>query len=162
MTQSEVIFDLIIMNRWLFFVWREHLVCACVNDDLVVFDRRNHDLLLLLILLNICKLHQYGIQHFFVPFVSRFLTRRICSVFSSVCILTSSIIISFLITGMLVTHNMALSVYDLGRIQLDAAVHAFEALDLWTKQNTLQFKLFKLTPSLFLYFFYHLVLIITA
>ena len=61
----------------------------------------------------------------------------------------------FLITGMLVTHNMALSVHDLGRIQLDAAVHTFEALDLGTKQNTLQFKLFKLTPSLFLYFFYH-------
>ena len=61
----------------------------------------------------------------------------------------------FLITGMLVTHNMALSVHDLGRIQIDAAVHTFEALDLGTKQNTLQFKLLKLTPSLFLHFFYH-------
>ena len=61
----------------------------------------------------------------------------------------------FFITGMLVTHDMALSVHDFGRIQLNAAVHAFEALDLGTKPNTLQFKLFKLTPSLFLDFFYH-------
>ena len=56
---------------------------------------------------------------------------------------------------MLVTHNMALSVHNLGRIQLDAAVYAFEAFDLGTKQNTLPFKLFKLTPSLLLDFFYH-------
>ena len=65
MTQFEVIFDLIIVNLWLLFVWREHLVCACVNDDFVVFDRRNHDLLLLLILLNICKLYQHDFLHFF-------------------------------------------------------------------------------------------------
>ena len=162
MTQSEVIFDLIIVNLWLFFVWREHLVYACVNDDVVVFDRLNHDLILLLILLNICKLYQYGIQHFFTPFVSRFLTRRIHSVFSSVCILTSFIIISFLFQGMHGTHNMALSVHNLGRIQLDAAVYAFESFDLGTKQNTLPFKLFKLTPSLLLDFFYHLVLLMIA
>ena len=155
MTQSEVIFDLIIMNLWLFFVWREHLVCACVNDDLVVFDRRNHDLLLLLILLNICKLYQYGFQYFFMPFVSRFLTRRVRSVFSAVCILTSYIIISFHFIGMLVTHNMALSVHDLSRIQLNIAVHAFEALDLWTKHNTLLFKHLKFSTSLLLDFFYH-------
>ena len=155
MTQSEVIFDLIIVNLWLFFVWREHLVCACVNDDVVVFDRLNHDLLLLLILLNICKLYQYGIQHFFTPFVSRFLTRRIHSVFSSVCILTSFIIISFLFQGMHGTHNMALSVHDLSRIQLNIAVHAFEALDLRSKENTFPFKQLEPTPSLFLDFFYH-------
>ena len=67
MTQSEVIFDLIIGNLWLFFVWRDHLVCACVNDDLVVFDGRNHDLLLLKFLPKIIKLSQHGIQYFFMP-----------------------------------------------------------------------------------------------
>ena len=116
MTQFEVIFYLIIMNLWLFFVWREHLFCACVNDDFVVFDRRNHDLLLLLILLKIFKLSHHGIQHFFNLFIFRLLTRRVRSVFSSVCILTSYIIISFLFQGMHGTHNMALSVHDLGRI----------------------------------------------
>ena len=155
MTQSKVIFDLIIVNLWLFFVWREHLVCACVNDDFVVFDRCNHDLLLLLILLNICKLYQHGFMHFYKPIDLRFLTRRICSVFSSVCILTSYIIISFYFQGMLVTHKMALSVHDLSRIQRNIAVHAFEALDLWTKHNTLLFKLFKFSTSLLLDFFYH-------
>ena len=63
---------------------------------------------------------------------------------------------------MLVTHNMALSVHNLGRIQLDTAVYAFESFDLGTKQNTLPFKLFKLTPSLLLDFFYHLVLLMIA
>ena len=155
MTQSEVIFDLIIVNLWLFFVWREHLVCACVNDDVVVFDRRNHDLLLLLVLLNIFKLSQCGFQHFSNLFVFRLLTRRVRSVFSSVCILTSYIIISFHFIGMLVTHNMALSVHDLSRIQRNFVVHAFEALDLWTKHNTLLFKLFKFSTSLLLDFFYH-------
>ena len=155
MTQSEVIFDLIIVNLWLLFVWREHLVCACVNDDFVVFDRRNNDLLLLLILLNICKLYQHGFLHFFKPIELRFLTRPFRSVFSSVCILTSSNIISFHFICMLVTHNMALSVHDLSRIQQNIAVHAFEALDLWTKENTFPFKLLELTPSLFLDFFYH-------
>ena len=155
MTQSEVIFDLIIVNLWLFFVWREHLVCACVNDDFVVFDRRNHDLLLLLVLLNIFKLSQCGFQHFSNLFVFRLLTRPFRSLFSSVCILTSFIIISFLFQGMHGTHNMALSVHDLSRIQLNIAVHAFEALDLGSKQNTFPFKLLELTSSLFLDFFYH-------
>ena len=45
MTQSEVIFDLIIVNLWLFLVWRVYLVCACVDDDFIVFYRRHHDLL---------------------------------------------------------------------------------------------------------------------
>ena len=72
MTQFEVIFDLIIVNLWLFFVWREHLVCARANDDVVVFDGRNHDLLLLKFLPKIIKLSQYGIQHFFMPIELRF------------------------------------------------------------------------------------------
>ena len=155
MTQFVVIFDQIIVNLWLLFVWREHLVCACVNDDFVVFDRRNHDLLLLLVLLNIFKLSQCGFQHFSNLFVFRLLTRPFRSLFSSVCILTSFIIISFLFQGMHGTHNMALSVHDLSRIQLNIAVHAFEALDLGSKQNTFPFKLLELTSSLFLDFFYH-------
>ena len=155
MTQSEVIFNLIIVTLYLFFVWREHLVCACVNDDFVVFDRRNHDLLLLLVLLNIFKLSQCGFQHFSNLFVFRLLTRPFRSLFSSVCILTSYIIISFNFQGMLVTHKMALSVHDLSRIQRNIAVHAFEALDFWTKHNTLLFKLFKFSKSLLLDFFYH-------